>query len=153
MAVLRCTEGSLPGRRQGRDRLPDRAQWRGQIDRARLDRGRRYATAAARSVLTSVDARGHNAGNIARLGVSLVPEGRHVFGTLSVDREPAHRHLSIRRDRGQPSPSDPDRALANCSHAFESALAGPAGRLSGGEQQMLVIARALMTRPQSAADR
>lgn len=81
---------------------------------------------------------------IARLGVSLVPEGRHVFGTLSVDenlRVGAYR----RRDKARIE-SDRARALELFPKLRER-LAQPAGRLSGGEQQMLVICRALMTRP------
>jgi branched-chain amino acid transport system ATP-binding protein len=80
---------------------------------------------------------------ISRLGVSLVPEGRHVFATLSVEE-----NLRIgsyqRRDRDNVK-ADYDRLLELFPRLKER-LQQPAGRLSGGEQQMLVICRALMTR-------
>ncbi len=81
---------------------------------------------------------------IARLGVSLVPEGRHVFGTLSV-AENLRIGTFQRRDRAGVA-SDFERILEHFPRLRER-LQQPAGRLSGGEQQMLVIGRALMTRP------
>lgn len=81
---------------------------------------------------------------VARLGVSLVPEGRHVFGTLSV-AENLRVGTYMRTDRTAVS-GDIERVL----HMFprlRERIASPAGRLSGGEQQMLVIARALLTKP------
>lgn len=81
---------------------------------------------------------------ICRLGVSLVPEGRHVFATLSVEE-----NLRIgsyqRRDRVRIE-TDLERAL-DLFPRLRERLSQPAGRLSGGEQQMLVICRAMMTRP------
>jgi branched-chain amino acid transport system ATP-binding protein len=81
---------------------------------------------------------------IARLGISLVPEGRHVFATLSVEE-----NLRIgsyhRRDRSLVA-SDLDRIIA-LFPILKERFYQSADRLSGGEQQMLVIARALMTRP------
>jgi branched-chain amino acid transport system ATP-binding protein len=81
---------------------------------------------------------------ISRLGLSIVPEGRHIFATLSVDE-----NLRIgsyqRRDKANID-SDRDRMLELFPQLRER-LRQPAGRLSGGEQQMLVICRALMTRP------
>jgi branched-chain amino acid transport system ATP-binding protein len=81
---------------------------------------------------------------ICRLGVSLVPEGRHVFVTLSVEE-----NLRIgsyqRRDRAGIE-ADFEQAL-DLFPRLRERLSQPAGRLSGGEQQMLVICRALMTRP------
>src|SRR5579864_6740062 len=73
---------------------------------------------------------------ISRLGVSLVPEGRHVFATLSVD-ENLRVGTYQRRDRGNVE-QDLDRMLGLFPRLRER-LQQPAGRLSGGEQQMLVI--------------
>ena len=81
---------------------------------------------------------------ISRLGVSLVPEGRHVFATLSVD-ENLRIGTYQRRDKSKIE-SDREQILELFPWLRER-LTQPAGRLSGGEQQMLAIGRALMTRP------
>ena len=81
---------------------------------------------------------------VCRLGVSLVPEGRHVFATLSVE-ENLRIGTYQRRDRARIE-ADLERALELFPRLGERLLQ-PAGRLSGGEQQMLVICRAMMTRP------
>jgi branched-chain amino acid transport system ATP-binding protein len=81
---------------------------------------------------------------IARMGVSLVPEGRHVFGTLTV-AENLRVGTYMRADRRSIG-ADFDRVLALFPRLRER-IGSPAGRLSGGEQQMLVIARALLTKP------
>ena len=81
---------------------------------------------------------------ISRLGVSLVPEGRQVFATLSVD-ENLRIGTYQRRDRSKIE-SDREQILELFPRLRER-LTQPAGRLSGGEQQMLAIGRALMTRP------
>jgi branched-chain amino acid transport system ATP-binding protein len=81
---------------------------------------------------------------IARMGVSLVPEGRHVFGTLTV-AENLRIGTYMRQDRNAIG-ADVDRILEMFPR-LRDRISSPAGRLSGGEQQMLVIARALLTRP------
>jgi branched-chain amino acid transport system ATP-binding protein len=82
--------------------------------------------------------------SICRLGIVIVPEGRHVFATLSVDE-----NLRIgsyqRRDKSKVS-ADRERIL-ELFPILKDRLRQPAGRLSGGEQQMLAIGRALMTKP------
>ena len=83
--------------------------------------------------------------NLARLGISLVPEGRHVFGTLTVE-ENLRLGTKIRKDRGSIE-QDIERIFGQFPILKERRKA-PAGKLSGGEQQQLVIARALMTGPQ-----
>lgn len=82
--------------------------------------------------------------DIARMGLSLVPEGRHVFTQLSVE-ENIRLGAQMREDRGEVE-QDFQRMLTEFPF-LRSRLATPGGKLSGGEQQQLVIARALMTRP------
>ncbi|WP_095448458.1 ABC transporter ATP-binding protein [Ochrobactrum quorumnocens] len=88
--------------------------------------------------------RGKKPETIATLGVSLVPEGRHVFPSMSV-RENLIVASYMRKDR-ENIPEDFERMLKLFPRLGER-LSQAAGKLSGGEQQMLVIARALMTRP------
>ncbi|MDF0520139.1 ABC transporter ATP-binding protein [Bradyrhizobium yuanmingense] len=76
---------------------------------------------------------------IARRGLAFVPENRAVFTTLDV-----RENLSIAFRKG--SPWTPD-AAAELFPSLRRRWKSAAGRLSGGEQQMLAIARALMTNP------
>ncbi|MBM3361512.1 MAG: ABC transporter ATP-binding protein [Betaproteobacteria bacterium] len=80
---------------------------------------------------------------IARLGVALVPEGRQVFPNLSVDE-----HLSAfanqRHARG--TPWTPEAVYALFPRLAER-KSNMGNQLSGGEQQMLAIGRALVTNP------
>jgi branched-chain amino acid transport system ATP-binding protein len=82
--------------------------------------------------------------SIARLGLSLVPEGRHIFGTLTV-AENLHVAGYARNDRTAAKATA--TRLLDLFPRLAERLHYPAGRLSGGEQQMLAVARAVMTRP------
>jgi branched-chain amino acid transport system ATP-binding protein len=80
---------------------------------------------------------------IVRDGMTLVPEGRAVFANLSV-RENLAMGAYTRTDR------DVEADYARVFEIFpriKERLAQSAGTLSGGEQQMLAIGRALMSRP------
>ncbi len=81
---------------------------------------------------------------IARLGLSLVPEGRRIFGTLTVEENLQIGGYML-ADRAT-ARSDMERLLDQFPRLRER-LRYPASRLSGGEQQMLAVARAVMTRP------
>ena len=81
---------------------------------------------------------------IVRLGVSHVPEGREVFPLLTV-RENLLMGAYTRRDRDGVM-RDIERMYGYFPILRERA-SQEAGQLSGGEQQMLAIARALMSRP------
>jgi branched-chain amino acid transport system ATP-binding protein len=81
---------------------------------------------------------------VARLGVSLVPEGRQVFPLLTV-RDNLLMGAYARRDYAAIA-ADMEQVFSLFPRLLERADQR-AGRLSGGEQQMLAISRALMARP------
>ena len=81
---------------------------------------------------------------IARRGVTLVPEGRHVFGTLTVE-ENLRVGIAARGNR-RTAAADLDRVMTYFP-VLRSRRRSAAASLSGGEQQMLVLARALMAGP------
>jgi branched-chain amino acid transport system ATP-binding protein len=81
---------------------------------------------------------------IVDLGISHVPEGRQVFGELTV-LENLKIGAFLRRNRAGIR-EDIDRVFALFPQLRER-VAQPAQTLSGGEQQMLSIGRALMARP------
>ncbi len=81
---------------------------------------------------------------IARLGLALVPEGRGVFPGLTIE-ENLQMGAYLRRDRHAIS-EDLAMAYTRFPRLKERAKQ-TAGTLSGGEQQMLAISRALMSRP------
>ena len=81
---------------------------------------------------------------IVALGLAHSPEGRMVFSNLSV-LENLHMGAHLRRDRAGIS-SDLERIFTLFPRLKER-LQQAAGTLSGGEQQMLAIARALMSKP------
>jgi branched-chain amino acid transport system ATP-binding protein len=82
--------------------------------------------------------------DILALGLAHCPEGRRVFPRLSVGENLA-MGAYLRRDRAAVA-RDLARVLEKFPRLAER-IAQPAGTLSGGEQQMLAIARALMSRP------
>ena len=94
--------------------------------------------------LGAQDVTGHAPERIATLGLSMVPEGRHVFGTMSV-LENLRVASGQRVDRAQVQ-ADLD-ALLDLFPVLKERAHTQAGLLSGGQQQMLVIARAVMTAP------
>ena len=81
---------------------------------------------------------------IVRLGISLVPEGREVFEELSV-RENLMMGAYTRRDKNGVK-QDLERVFTYFP-ILADRVGQWAGTLSGGEQQMLAIGRALMSRP------
>ena len=81
---------------------------------------------------------------LVRQGLALVPEGRGVFGRLTVDENLAMGAYS-RRDSTRVA-ADFDRVYGLLPRLAERRRQ-LAGTLSGGEQQMLAIGRALMSRP------
>jgi branched-chain amino acid transport system ATP-binding protein len=76
--------------------------------------------------------------------IALVPEGRHIFGSLTI-AENLSLGATARTDRNEIA-ADTERVLAMFPILRER-YRGKASKLSGGEQQMLAIGRALMSRP------
>jgi branched-chain amino acid transport system ATP-binding protein len=80
---------------------------------------------------------------IARLGIALVPEGRQIFPNLSVWENLA---AFAGNRSGRPDPWTPARVFDLFPNLKERA-GNQGNQLSGGEQQMLAIGRALVTNP------
>lgn len=81
--------------------------------------------------------------NIARRGLSQVPEGRHIFPAMTVEENLLMGTVPIGLDH-----VDTDRAsMFTLFPRLKERCNQRAGTMSGGEQQMLAIARALMGRP------
>jgi len=94
-----------------------------------------------RVVFKEREATGWPSHRIVGLGLGLVPQGRRVFPSLTVAE-----NLSV-AVRGNGGSWSVDRVMDLFPRLRERA-ANRAGKLSGGEQQMLAIARALMTNPE-----
>lgn len=88
--------------------------------------------------------RGWKTEAIARSGLTLVPEGRRVFSALTVE-ENLRMGAYGRRDRT--AAANDLVELLERFPILAQRRRQPAGTLSGGEQQQLAIARALMSRP------
>jgi branched-chain amino acid transport system ATP-binding protein len=79
---------------------------------------------------------------IARMGIVHVPEGRGIFPSLSV-----RENLDMAATLSATDEHDPVDEAIHLFPVLGSRLRQGAGSLSGGEQQMLALARALMSRP------
>lgn len=84
---------------------------------------------------------GRPAYRVVRTGVVLVPEGRGIFGDQTV-----RDNLRLAAPTGPAFQADLPRVLERFP-ALEPRLDDPAGALSGGQQQMLALARGLIARP------
>lgn len=93
---------------------------------------------AGRVVFDGQDLTGHKAFRVARLGLGLVPEGRRIFANLSVQEN----LVATARDGDWNLQKVYDLFPRLGERAEQSA-----NTLSGGEQQMLAVGRALMTNP------
>jgi branched-chain amino acid transport system ATP-binding protein len=93
---------------------------------------------AGRVRVDGVALRNGNAVAASRAGIVLVPDNRSLFTTLTVEE-----NLEVARSRGGPAPRD----LLDVFPALDKRWRLPAGALSGGEQQMLAMARALIQQP------
>jgi branched-chain amino acid transport system ATP-binding protein len=86
--------------------------------------------------------RGRPPESIARAGIALVPEGRRIFGELTVE-ENLRLGLAARRRNG----SDPLAEAFDLFPVLAEFRGRHAGALSGGQQQQLAIGRALVAAP------
>ena len=86
---------------------------------------------------------GRSPENVARAGIALVPEGRRILGELTVE-ENLLLGLAARRSRANGDGLDRAFELFPMLRDFRRR---PAGAISGGQQQQLAIARALVAEP------
>ncbi len=84
---------------------------------------------------------------VVKLGISLVPEGRLIFPPLSVKDNLKLGAYTLYRKRESKAAAETLDQVMNLFPILRQREKQPAGTLSGGEQQMLAIGRALMARP------
>jgi branched-chain amino acid transport system ATP-binding protein len=104
-----------------------------------------------RVVFNNTPVQGRDASHIARLGLAHVPEGRHVFGTLSLEDNlllGGYRRLPRFFGSRAKAKEDLER-IYSLFPRLRDRRTQAAGTLSGGEQQMLAIGRALMADPKA----
>jgi branched-chain amino acid transport system ATP-binding protein len=100
--------------------------------------------AGGRIVFDGKDIRGMRPDQVAALGIAHVPEGRGTLGDLTV-RENLRVGAYLRKDG-----KEVDRDIDYCLDLFpnlQDRIKSNASALSGGEQQMLAVARAIMSKP------
>jgi branched-chain amino acid transport system ATP-binding protein len=88
--------------------------------------------------------RGRAPEDVARAGMALVPEGRHIFANLTVEE---NLRLGLAARRGRNEVAQDLARIYELFPAVRESLSRNAGALSGGQQQQLAIARALLARP------
>jgi len=140
---IAAVKGVTPVGQAGRDRHPDRLERRRQVDHA-ADHLRAAAAEDRQHRL-----RGQLAGRDARpqivgAGICQSPEGRRIFPRMSVD-ENLDLGAFLRNDKAAIA-ADKERVL-DLFPRLKERISQQAGTMSGGEQQMLAVGRALMGSP------
>jgi ABC-type branched-subunit amino acid transport system ATPase component len=100
---------------------------------------------AGKVFLDGQDITGHDAEGVTRAGVSLMPGGKGIFPTVTVDEHLRLAAWTFRKDTARI-----EAARAEVLEMFPILAerhSQPAGYLSGGEQQMLALAQAFVTKP------
>jgi branched-chain amino acid transport system ATP-binding protein len=100
--------------------------------------------ASGRVILDGKDITGHRPESIVREGIAHVPEARHIFASLTVEQN-LRLGATIRKD--QDGIEEDLQNVRELFPALETYYKSNASGLSGGEQQMLAVARALLSRP------
>jgi branched-chain amino acid transport system ATP-binding protein len=95
-------------------------------------------------LLAGVSLRGRSPERVAQSGVALVPEGRRIFAELSVEE---NLQLGLAGRRSQDAAEEDLAAVRELFPVVADFRRRPAGTLSGGQQQQLAIARALVAAP------
>ncbi len=98
-------------------------------------------------VFDKQDLRGRPAEKIVGLGCCLVPEGRHVFSSMTVRENLLLGAFCRRRESTAASVNEGLELVYDLFGILKERSSQLAGTLSGGQQQMLAIGRALMSRP------
>ncbi len=141
--VLKADSGSIRYECKGRTSLPKSKK--SQNRKVEVSNGKPESVPKRPSIASAdmTDITDLGAQERLRLGIALVPEGRHVFGLVTV-RENLLIGAHIRRD--PEVEADIGRMYTLFPALYEKRNVA-AMSLSGGQQQMLAIARALMSRP------
>ena len=142
--AIHALRGVTHRRRGGRDRHPHRLERRRQVDDPAHDLGPAQAAPGRDHACAASGSTSRRPHEIVELGVCQSPEGRRVFSRMSV-----HENLEMgafsRRDKAAVA-ADFERVYGLFPRLKERE-SQKAGTLSGGEQQMLAIGRALMAAP------